>query len=187
MLLRSEAEFELAVRLRTGAATMGEVYSFVSGLYFRGKVAYAEAFRATPEKLPHAMIIVPGTGLVPLETPVTAEQLTVMGSISIERDRDAFRAALLRDVRLLHQRASAECQFILLGSIATDKYTQPLLDVFDQRLLFPTDFVGRGDMSRGGLMLRSARAGVELTYAPVAGAIRRGSRPPKLPPLRSCT
>lgn len=40
MLLREEAGFDLAVRLRKGQATIGDVYSFISGLYFRGKLAY---------------------------------------------------------------------------------------------------------------------------------------------------
>jgi hypothetical protein len=58
-----------------------------------------------------------------------------------------------------------------------------LLDIFGERLLFPADFVGRGDMSRGGLMLRSASAGAELAYVSVEGAVRHGARPPKLAPL----
>jgi len=41
-------------------------------------------------------------------------------------------------------------------------------------------FVGRGDMSRGGLLLRSVRYEVELDYVPVAGAVRHGPRPPRL-------
>lgn len=183
MLLRPEADFELAVRLKHGSATIGEVYSFISGLYFRGKVAYASAFKAAPEKIPHSVIIVPGLGLVPLEARLNAEQLQRIGGISIERDHHAFRAALLRDARLLDEAAGPECHFVLLGSIATDKYVQPLLDVFGERLMFPADFVGRGDMSRGGLMLRSARASTELAYVPVAGATRHGARPPKLAPL----
>ena len=39
-------------------------------------------------------------------------------------------------------------------------------------------------MSRGGLLLRHAGEGAELDYVPVAGAVRHGARPPKLPPLR---
>jgi hypothetical protein len=72
---------------------------------------------------------------------------------------------------------------VLLGSIATAKYVEPLLKIFNQRLLFPSAFVGRGDMSRGGLMLRSAREAVELSYEPVCSATRHGPRPPKLPKL----
>ena len=56
--------------------------------------------------------------------------------------------------------------------------------VFGARLRFPIDFVGRGDMSRGGLLMRCAEAGRELEYAPVAGAVLHGARPPKLPPKR---
>jgi hypothetical protein len=70
---------------------------------------------------------------------------------------------------------------VLLGSIASDKYVDLLLEVFGERLLFPAEFVGRGDMSRGGLMLRCATAGVEMSYLPVAGAKRHGPRPPRLP------
>jgi hypothetical protein len=39
-------------------------------------------------------------------------------------------------------------------------------------------------MSRGGLLLRAADAGQELTYEPVAGAVRHGRRPPRLAPRR---
>ena len=58
-----------------------------------------------------------------------------------------------------------------------------LLDAFGERLVFPIAFVGRGDMSRGGLLLRHAREGRELEYVPVRGAVRHGQRPPKLEPL----
>jgi len=57
-----------------------------------------------------------------------------------------------------------------------------LLDVVGERLLFPTDFVGRGDMSRGALLLRAARAGQELAYEKVASAVRHGPRPRKKGP-----
>ena len=67
---------------------------------------------------------------------------------------------------------------MLLGSVATDKYVRPLVRVFGDHLLFPSDFVGRGDMSRGALMLRAARDGRELAYAPVEGSARRGPRAP---------
>ena len=70
---------------------------------------------------------------------------------------------------------------MLLGSIATGKYADVLLDILGDRLLFPPSFVGRGDMSRGGLLLRCVRAGMELPYEPLRGAIRHGPRPPKLP------
>ena len=69
---------------------------------------------------------------------------------------------------------------VLLGSIATPKYVDPLLEIFGERLLFPAEFAGRGDMSRGGLMLRCVSAGVQLTYVPLASATRHGPKPPKI-------
>jgi hypothetical protein len=184
VLLRPEADFALAERLRDRKATLGEAYAFISGLYFRGKLAYAEAFAAPPEGLPPALVIVPGLGLIPPDAIVDAEQLRRIGEVSIERNNQVYRDPLLRDARLLDQNAGPACQYLLLGSIATEKYTEPLLDVFGDRLLFPVEFVGRGDMSRGGLMLRRASSGDELSYVSLPGAIRRGRRPPKLGPWR---
>jgi hypothetical protein len=70
---------------------------------------------------------------------------------------------------------------VLLGSVASDKYISVLLSIFGERLLFPEAFVGRGDMSRGGLLLRCVRAGLELDYVPILGARLHGERPPRLP------
>ena len=66
------------------------------------------------------------------------------------------------------------------GSVATGKYTALLLEAFGDRLLFPAEFVGRGDMSRGGLLLRAVRANAELEYTQVRGAVVHGRRPPRL-------
>ena len=98
---------------------------------------------------------------------MTSRQLTAIGSVSIESDNQAFRTALVRDALRIEQVAGPDCSFVLLGSIASDKYTEPLVEVFGERLVFPADFVGRGDMSRGGLMLRAAGSGIELSYLPV--------------------
>jgi hypothetical protein len=56
-----------------------------------------------------------------------------------------------------------------------------LAPVLGDRLRFPAEFVGRGDMSRGGLLLRCVAEGRELGYIPLAGAARHGPRPPRLP------
>jgi hypothetical protein len=185
MLTRERADFDLARRLREGAATIGEVYSFISGLYFRGKMTYAEAFRAAaPDGLPASLVIVPGAGLVPPETIIDAGQLRAIAEISVAEDNPDFRDPLTAAAKLLDEHAGKHCAYVLLGSVASAKYTTPLLEIFGERLLFPADFVGRGDMSRGGLMLRQARAGVELPYIPVLGAPLRGARPPRLEPWR---
>src|SRR3954468_10049751 len=44
LLYNERAQFFLARRLREEGATLGEVFSFLSGLYFRGKLTYARAF-----------------------------------------------------------------------------------------------------------------------------------------------
>ena len=104
------------------------------------------------------------------------------GEVDIDEDDPRYRKPLQRDVRKL-AKGLPTAEFVLLGSIATGKYVEVLQGIFGDRLLFPSDFVGRGDMSRGGLMLRCAASGQELEYIPVAGAVRRGRRPPKLAPL----
>ena len=185
MLIREQANFDLAKRLREGAATIGEVYSFISGLYFRGKMMYAEAFRAAPGGLPPSLVMVPGAGLVPPETIIDAGQLRAIAEIPVAEDNPDFRDPLTAAAKLLDEHAGKHCAYVLLGSVASAKYTSPLLEIFGDRLLFPADFVGRGDMSRGGLMLRQARAGVELPYIPVLGAPLRGARPPRLEPWRT--
>ena len=184
MLLREQARFDLAVKLRQGTASIGEVYTFISGLYFRSKIAYAGAFRAAPPGIPPALVIVPGLGLVPPETAVSIEGLRAISDIPVDERNHAYRDALLRAAELLDQHAGPACLHVLLGSIASAKYTGPLLKIFGVRLLFPVDFVGRGDMSRGGLMLRHAHSGIQLPYIPVQGAARHGVRPPKLDPWR---
>lgn len=183
MLVRSAARFDLAIKLRETGASIAEVYTFISGLYFRGKMAYAEAFNAAPQGVPGSLVMVPGAGLIPPETVVTIEQLEAISDVDVDEDNRSFTNPLCDAAKLLDQHSGSECQYVLLGSVASGKYVEPLLDVFGGRLVFPADFVGRGDMSRGGLMLRSARAGTELSYIPVKGAVRHGARPPKLPKL----
>jgi len=184
MILNERAQFDVAVRLRTGEASVGDLFTFVSGLYFRGKMAYAAAFADPPQRTPAALVITPNRGLLPPETPITLDEFRAMAAVPIELSEPRYREPLARDAELLNTQAGKDCWFVLLGSVATPKYVQPFLHAFGDRLLFPGDFVGRGDMSRGGLMLRCARAGTELEYTPVLGASRHGARPPKLPKIK---
>jgi len=179
MLMRDQADFDLARKLRAGEAT-GEVYSFISGLYFRGKLAYSQAFPVGPPGLPGALVIVPGAGLVPPDTIVTAEQLQAIAEIPVDEENPNFRDPLVAAAKLVDQHAGGASSYVLLGSVASRKYTTPLLEIFGERLLFPSAFVGRGDMSRGGLLLRHAHSGVELQYIAVRGALLHGARPPRL-------
>ncbi|MCU1297949.1 MAG: hypothetical protein JWO91_2227 [Acidobacteriaceae bacterium] len=174
------ARFELARRLRKDGVSLGELFSFISGLYFRGKLAYARAFAKAPPKLPGAYVITAGAGLVTPDTPVTLDQLREICAGDVDAGNTRYRASLDRDLKSLSEAAGPDCQFVLLGSIATPKYVKPLLEILRERLFLPAEFIGRGDMSRGGLLLRCASAGTQLTYVPVATAARHGPRPPKL-------
>jgi hypothetical protein len=93
-----------------------------------------------------------------------------------------YRRPLERSARAVLEAVGSDCDVVLLGSIASGKYVEVLLPIFGERLLFPASFVGRGDMSRGGLMLRCVDSGLELDYVPIAGAVRQGKRPPRLAP-----
>ena len=172
LLLREEAAFPLAVRLRgPEGVALGEAFSFLSGLYFRGKLAYANRYARPPAGVAGVQVITANRGLVAAETLVTPAELRAFGAVEIQPDDSRYRTPLVRDVARLAEHPRLE--LVLLGSVATGKYVDVLLDVVGERLLFPTDFVGRGDMSRGALLLRSAREGRELSYESVAGALHR--------------
>jgi hypothetical protein len=178
ILLNERASFPLAQRLRsTSGVTLGEAFSFLSGLYFRGKLAYARRFARPPQDWPGVQVITTDRGLLPPDTAIGAQDLRDFGTIDIKCDHPAYRTPLARDVSQLG--AAPELEVVLLGSVATGKYVDVLLELMGDRLLFPTQFVGRGDMSRGALLLRAARDGRELEYQPVAGAVRRGRRAPR--------
>ncbi|MBC8105142.1 MAG: hypothetical protein H7Z14_01010 [Anaerolineae bacterium] len=172
------------MQLRTPkGAAIADVFSFLSGLYFRGKIAYARSFGVAPQRsIAPAYVITSTHGLVSIDTHVTADDLIAMRDVPIDADEPRYRGAIETDVaRILRAKnCDANCRFVLLGSIATKKYVDVLLPMLGERLHFPAEFVGRGDMSRGGLMLRAARESRELHYIPIEGATRHGSRPPKL-------
>jgi hypothetical protein len=185
VLLRNEAAFLLARRIREGdGVPLGEVFSFLSGLYFRGKLAYATWFGARCEGKFDAFVITSNRGLVTPDTLVTVNDLRRFGCTDINEADASYRDPLLRDARAIAATLADDAEVVLLGSVATAKYVDVLREAFGERLRFPAEFAGRGDMSRGGLMLRRVESGEELTYVPIAGAARRGKRPPKLEPVR---
>ena len=181
LLSPPRAGFALAWDFQRSGAPLGELFQFASGLYFRGKLAYARAFRRPPRGAAGALAIVPGRGLMDVEERITAEDLRAMAEVPVDLRDPRYRGPLERDVRELARRLGERGEAVLLGSIATAKYAEVLLEILGERLLFPPSFVGRGDMSRGGLLLRCVRAAEELPYAPLLGAVRHGPRPSKLP------
>jgi hypothetical protein len=189
MIMSPAAGFDLACRLRSAeGAPLGNVFSFVSGLYFRGKLAYARRFARPPDPTEPVsaggvLVITPNAGLRAADTPVTLRSFAAFAAVSIDVGNPIYRRPLERAARALLRAVGSDCEIVLLGSIASGKYVEVLQPIVGDRLVFPPAFVGRGDMSRGGLMLRSVAASEELAYAPVAGAVRHGQRPPKLRPL----
>jgi hypothetical protein len=190
MVMSPTADFALARQLReSSGASLGDVFSFVSGLYFRGKLAYARRFAQPPDPdepvaAGGVLVITPNAGLRAADTPVTLDSFQAFAGVEIDSGNSAYRGPLERGARALRIAVGPECEVVLLGSIASGKYVDLLLPIFGDRLMFPPAFVGRGDMSRGGLLLRRVSDGVELDYAPLSGAVRHGERPPKLQPLK---
>ena len=182
-LLGDNGKSDLAQRLGRSGAPLGELFTFLSGLYFRGKLAYAQTFGDAPAGMAHSLVITAGGGLIAPDAMVTLERLQEISSANVHSSDARFTEPLIRDARMLSGNTDESCQLVLLGSIATPKYVDPLLSVLGTKLVFPSEFVGRGDMSRGGLMLRCVQSRTQLTYIPLLDAVRRGHRPPKLQPL----
>jgi hypothetical protein len=163
MILSDRAEFELARKLRCKAgAPIAEVFTFLSGLYFRGKIAYATAFARPARGIPSVFVMTPTRGLVDAKMRIRLDDLREFATFDIHSDDPRYRAPIERDACVLANKLPPRSEIILLGSIATGKYVNVLLASFGDRLRFPVDFVGRGDMSRGALMLRCAADGREL-------------------------
>jgi hypothetical protein len=176
ILLNPKSPAVTSQALRQGRLTLGGAFAFMSGLYFRGKLAYAERFG-------QACVITPTRGLQPPSLPFTLKLLREFAVGDVSLDNPIYRKALARDITAIASSLAADAQVVLLGSVASGKYVDILLPILGDRLRYPTSFVGRGDMSRGGLMLRSAASGAELDYGPLTAGVRpRGPRPPKLDP-----
>jgi hypothetical protein len=167
--------------MQIGDAQLGDVFTFCSGLYFRGKLTYGRKFAQPPEGIPGVQIITPTRGLLSAETRIGSHDLREFITVAVDADETRFTGPLRRSAETL---AAATCEVVLLGSVATGKYVDCLLPILGKRLLFPSEFVGRGDMSRGALLLRCAARNEELRYISLSGSIRRGQRALKLPPLR---
>ena len=181
LLFNDRAEFDIARRVRKQpGAPLGDVFSFLSGLYFRGKLTYAREFQnPPPRRAPGIQIITATDGLYSPGSLVTLRDLERFAAVPIDAEESRYRSPLERDAGKIAGRIGPGCQVVLLGSVATGKYVDVLLPIFGDRLVFPKEFVGHGDMARGGLMLQRAASGVELTYIPVSDPARPGVRPTK--------
>jgi hypothetical protein len=185
MLLRPGASSDAAQQLRRGEMTLGDAFALMSSLYFRGKLAYARAVVTRRGAAAAAFVITPTRGLLPPNTMASVALLEEFAATDIAAGDARYRAPLERDLAALVRRLAADARVVLLGSIASDKYVDVLAPALGDRLHYPPAFIGRGDMSRGGLLLRGAESGVELDYAPLTAlSTRHGQRPPRLTPKR---
>src|SRR5581483_7776371 len=116
------------------------------------------------------LVITPNAGLRSPDTRITPAAIAAFSQGDVHVDNASYRKPLEQSARALCA-AIGDCDVVLLGSVASPKYVDVLLGIFGRQLLFPSAFVGRGDMSRGGLLLRHASAGEELEYIPVDGAV----------------
>lgn len=178
LLFNDKADFDIARRVRAGeGAPLGEVFSFLSGLYFRGKLTYARAFEDPPPRRASGVHLITSTdGICSPATMVTLKDLERFATVPIDADEQRYRLPLERDAEGLAAEIGPKCEVVLLGSIATGKYVDVLEPIFGERLLFPREFLGHGDMARGGMLLQRAASGVELTYIPVSHPDRLGAR-----------
>jgi len=181
LLFNERAEFTVAQRVRSEeGAPLGEVFSFLSGLYFRGKLNYARAFENPPPRRAAGVhIITPTDGLCTPGSVVTLRDLERFAAVPIDADESRYRYPLEVDARRLAEKIGSQCDVVLLGSVATGKYVDVLEPIFGNRLLFPKEFLGHGDMARGGMLLKRAESGIELTYIPVSSPARLGTRATK--------
>jgi hypothetical protein len=190
-LMSPRAKFSLARQYQTPEGVpIGDAFAFMSALYFRGKIAYARRF-AVPSPLiggDGIFVITSGYGLVAPDWRITTERMKRMQKIDVDLATRNYVKPLREHAQLLARaldtEGDANAEVVLLGSVATGKYVDVLWPAFGNRLRFPIAFAGLGDMARGGLMLRAARAGIELQYTTLDASRKR---PPgatgKMPPL----
>lgn len=172
-LLNPRAPFPLARQFHTVGLPLTEAFAFMSGLYFRGKIGYARHFARSPDLI---WVITANAGLWTPERVVHPNDVAAFGRTEIEAGDREFAEPLHRDLTALRGQLGPRGSVVLLGSVATPKYREALTAVFGDRALFPADFVGRGDMSRGALLLRAVRENRELPYAPLLKAVLTGHR-----------
>jgi hypothetical protein len=181
-LMSPQARFTAAESFRSAeGVAIADAFSFMSCLYFRGKIAYARQFDAPPLGWtgPGMYIITPGFGLVPPDWNLNAERMRRLQKTPVDPKSRAYREPLEDHSLALAEKIGQldqDARIVLLGSIATGKYIDLLWPIFQERLLFPRSFAGIGDMSRGALMLRAARSGQELDYDPVESVLFKASR-----------
>jgi hypothetical protein len=186
LILGPSSNSKLAIQLRLSGAPLGEIFSFISGLYFRGKLAYATAFSNSGKaRCDSVQIITSAHGLVSPHAMTSLAQLRHMADVPIHISNPQYRAPLERDVLSLADQIDTDDRVVLLGSVATPKYVEPLWNILGNRLVIPAAFIGLGDMERGSLMLRAVRERKQLSYVGVTPISRKSKSQHSFVPARA--
>jgi len=86
------------IRLGIEYATLGEIFSFTSSLYFRGKLTYARAFGTAQSGLEACYLITSSRGLLLPDTLVDLAMLKELTAIAeVDPEDDRYRIPLERD------------------------------------------------------------------------------------------
>lgn len=157
---------------RTPAATwlrssdgmpLAAVFTYLSGLYFTGKLAYARAFANISPPLEGVYVLTMSDGLLSPAAPVSADMLRRFAAAA-DGSADG-RDRLIQSARTIAAAlGEAPCEVVFLGSVHSSKYTELLEPVFGDRLRFPRELVRRGQLERGAILLERATARRELDY-----------------------
>ena len=124
------ATFALAAALRSAdGARLGDLFTFVSGLYFRGKLTYARRFARPPDPANPVVsagihIITPNAGLRSPDALVTHAAVRGFARGDIDADNRSYRAPLEASARTLLREVGPDCDVVLLGSVASPKYVR---------------------------------------------------------------
>src|ERR1700761_6267886 len=101
LLTRAGANFELARQVQIGAAPLGDVFAFCSGLYFRGKLTYARRFATPSFGVPGILVITPSRGLLSPETAIGSAELVEFAGIPVDSREPRFTGPLMRSAQQL--------------------------------------------------------------------------------------
>lgn len=178
-LASPRAKFQTALRYQSPEGVpIADAFTFMSALYFRGKIAYARHFADPPDGV---LIITSGYGLVPPDWALNEERMKRMKKIDVDVASRSYTKPLKDHAKQLASMLQPDAQVVLLGSVATGKYVDVLEPILGPWLRFPKLFAGLGDMARGGLMLRAVRADKELEYTTLDAPRHRTGGSGKMP------
>jgi hypothetical protein len=160
-----DARFAVAQSYRDGTLSIGEAFSWISALYFRAKLRYARHFGARHGGGP-AQVIAPGFGLVAEDWLLSGERFTRLCQVPVDTQDRRFRQPLEAACAGLARSLDRDDRIVFLGGLAGDRYLAVLAPALGPRLFVPIDFVGRGQMQRGSLLLQAIAENRELAYSP---------------------